>query len=64
MTFRQTQGMYVFICDECGDESDPESLGVGSAKPDFKEAWEFTKREGWRARKELGEWKHYCPDCG
>ena len=49
-------GDIVFECDTCG-----EVLESGTA--DFGSAWNYAKREGWRARKIGTEWVHACPKC-
>lgn len=45
-----------FVCDDCGDE-------LPCAGTDFYPALEEAKDNGWRARREGGDWLHLCPDC-
>jgi hypothetical protein len=52
----QDHGDIIFECDGCG-----EALDTGQV--DFDSAWNFAKREGWRAKKIGLEWEHECPEC-
>ena len=39
------------------------SYSGGDDYPDFREAWEAAKAEGWVTFRLDGEWVHYCPEC-
>lgn len=45
-----------FECDACGAELHTEQSGFDAAK-------EMAKREGWKIRKIVGEWMHFCEGC-
>lgn len=47
---------HVFVCDDCGEESDQE-------QGDFMEVWEGLKEEKWRCFKNGENWNHACPEC-
>lgn len=49
-------GQYQLICDNCETVADP---GFSS----FREASSWARCNGWKLRKEQGEWVNYCPDC-
>lgn len=49
-------GEYTRSCDICG-EVIPETF------PDFYDAVQFKKDNGWKSRKINGEWHDVCPEC-
>lgn len=50
------KGDYVLECDGCGAVLETECN-------DFDEAREVMQAWNWKARKQQGEWLHWCPDC-
>ena len=50
-------GVYFLICDICEDEEGAEEF------PDFMEAVEYKKDDGWKSKREDGEWIDICPEC-
>lgn len=50
------KGNIVFECDSCADTLD---TGTGN----FEAAKNLLDREGWRARKDNGDWEHFCSKC-
>ena len=60
MTHDRQHGQHVFVCDSCGQVSEPSGRGV-----QFDELWSDLKEQGWRAIKRPdGQWEHTCPECG
>lgn len=56
MTIDRQHGDIVFECDGCGET-------LETAQADFGAAFNFVKREGWRAKKIGNVWSHYCDAC-
>jgi len=52
-------GKLLFACD--GATCDAE-FGLPD-EGNFELVWSAAKRDGWKARKIVGEWMHFCPDC-
>lgn len=50
------EGEIVFGCDNCTETYDTEDT-------DFPTALRRVKNEGWKVKKESGDWVHYCPNC-
>ena len=48
-------GTFNLICDICGDSADEPFY-------DFHDAVAYKKANGWKARKEDGEWIDVCPE--
>ena len=46
---------YVLVCDECGREVKYFNT--------FDEAVEYKRENGWKSKKDDGEWITICPDC-
>ena len=46
--------LYILVCDICGEEKTFDS---------FEEAVEAKKKEGWKSKKESGQWLDICPEC-
>ena len=51
-----SQERHTFYCDHAGCDEEFTERG------DFRECWDLAKQDGWRTRKEAGEWRHYCPE--
>lgn len=56
MTTRNGRNGIRFVCDDCGVEYD-------TMTSDFRDGLDDAKSDGWVARQEDGEWRHYCEDC-
>ena len=48
------KGKKAVTCDNCGD---------GFKADTWEEAQDTLKSEGWKTKREYGEWRHYCPEC-
>lgn len=46
---------YSLVCDECGHEVKYFNT--------FEEAVDYKRENGWKSKKEDGEWATRCPDC-
>lgn len=53
---RAKYGKIDFCCDGCGEVQSTKSS-------DFREALDEVKALGWRARKVVKEWMHFCETC-
>lgn len=56
MSITNIHGIYSLICDVCGD-SHPDSFS------EFYEAVQAKKDDGWRSRRQNGDWEDVCPEC-
>ena len=56
MSIDRQHGNISFSCDSCNDS-------IGTELSDFVDAWNFAKREGWKAQKIGKDWVHACPHC-
>lgn len=50
------KGKILFECDGCGEV-------LETKRSDIDAANQVRKDQGWVARPEGSEWKHYCPGC-
>lgn len=55
MSIEKCGDIFTPTCDICGEELPGEF--------DFYDAVEAKKREGWKSRKDKGEWQDVCCDC-
>ena len=56
MTMERIHGDFEFECDGCHEVLPTETSNFDSAR-------NVLARAGWRARKILGDWQHFCPRC-
>jgi len=49
-------GMYILICDICGEEANETFF-------DFYDAVQFKRENGWKSQKYNDEWEDVCPEC-
>ena len=56
MTMSKDHGDFEFSCDGCTEVLHTETSNFDAAK-------NLLARSGWRARKILGDWQHFCPRC-
>lgn len=59
---RRERGELIADCDECG-ESTEGVVGLSGGFRDFGLFVAEIKANGWRNRKDDGEWMNLCPDC-
>ena len=55
MSINNYSGVYVLVCDNCGEEPD----GFSS----FEAAVEAKNDYGWKSRKVNGSWEDWCDEC-
>lgn len=56
MTVDRQKGNVVFECDACNETLETKTSN-------FSAAMNLLHHEGWKARREDGEWVHYCDKC-
>lgn len=49
-------GKIQFECDSCPETFDADT-------DDFSDAWSQAKCDGWKSRKIVSEWMHFCRGC-
>ena len=50
-----SQEIHGFSCNHAGCDEEFKERGS------FQEVWDEARRDGWRACKVDGEWRHFCP---
>lgn len=59
MTIEKNGGVYVLICDVCGEKAEEDFGG-------FYDAVDYRNTHGWETRPDFfraGEWENVCPHC-
>jgi uncharacterized protein YycO len=56
VSIERDDGVYVAICDDCGDTED-------FNLDDFSDVVDAMKERGWKSKKIDNEWENHCPDC-
>jgi hypothetical protein len=56
MMIRNAYCMYHLSCDICGEK-------LFKVFPEFQDAVNYKKANGWKSQKYRGEWEDVCPDC-
>ena len=58
MSIEKLHGMYMPVCDICGED-----LDTDEDIHDFYDAVAAKKNAGWKSRKSNGEWQDVCREC-
>jgi predicted RNA-binding Zn-ribbon protein involved in translation (DUF1610 family) len=67
MIRRQANKFIAVSCDSCGvvhKNTLSPTNSFRSSPFQFKPVWAAAQADGWRAKKDGKDWKHFCPDCG
>jgi hypothetical protein len=54
MSIDRQYGFLIISCDDC------EHTFMGNKADDFDAVWSAARDEGWKARKVVNEWMHFC----